>query len=514
MDDTLAFRRRQDYISGNCHSIHAFHHFQYTSDMASVQELRPVTSTTTRLYSPHVDAYAYHITTAPGLRPLLEVNSDWESFIHPEGQRYFQRQHHRFFTITEENVLNEQIDKAVSEGVAVIEKRVLECGITLPQACELFVELRFDELPHASTCAYYFVDHHSRSLFWLEPTSSELLDMGMLVSNSHLDTALERLYWVHVEFFPMHVYARVSPDILDNLISVLSHGMIDRMTSPTSTFPYTEEKCRHFLQVLSLQRGRPLDGHTLCFVARLWGAINNQRFMMYYGQENAQLDRLSSTMPEDTIDCPGIVRTLANFILFGVPSYYHSKLHDLLVYDQVYVDRWQAFMIECISEWRGIFSWAFSVLIASILIAMLPRSSASSAMAPILAALLSMLSGSILLLRHRGFEDATSSFAVSFLSAAKSTDYCFVPLSVVYSMPKALYLWSLGLVISQFLFWVSRVVGVPWALGGACSVTIMGYGILYFTPLEDDFSDSMGILRSLWHTFQSGLVEDIGSVTA
>jgi hypothetical protein len=69
-------------------------------------------------------------------------------------------------------------------------------------------------------------------------------------------------------------------------------------------------------------------------------------------------------------------------------------------------------------------------------------------------------------------------------------------------------------VISQFLFWVSRVVGVPWALGGACSVTIMGYGILYFTPLEDDLSDLMGILRSLWHTFRSGLVEGIGSMTA
>jgi hypothetical protein len=70
-------------------------------------------------------------------------------------------------------------------------------------------------------------------------------------------------------------------------------------------------------------------------------------------------------------------------------------------------------------------------------------------------------------------------------------------------------------VISQFLFWVSRVVGVPWALGGACSVIIMGYGILYFTPLEDDLPDSMGgILHSLWHTFQSGLVEGIRSMTA
>jgi hypothetical protein len=53
-------------------------------------------------------------------------------------------------------------------------------------------------------------------------------------------------------------------------------------------------------------------------------------------------------------------------------------------------------------------------------------------------------------------------------------------------MPKALYLWSLGLMLAQFLFWVSRVVGIPWALGGACFLTLMGCGILYSTPLEDD----------------------------
>jgi len=57
------------------------------------------------------------------------------------------------------------------------------------------------------------------------------------------------------------------------------------MTSRTSTFPYTEEKCGQFLQALSLRRGMqaivakgvyvltimkgaPLDGHTLCFVGK------------------------------------------------------------------------------------------------------------------------------------------------------------------------------------------------------------------------------------------------------
>jgi hypothetical protein len=85
--------------------------------------------------------------------------------------------------VTEENVLNTETDKLLSSYLAVIEKRILECGIMLPQVCELFVELQFDE---TSTCAYYFVDHHSHCLFWLEPTSSELLDMGMVVSDSHL----------------------------------------------------------------------------------------------------------------------------------------------------------------------------------------------------------------------------------------------------------------------------------------------------------------------------------------
>ncbi|OJA17677.1 hypothetical protein AZE42_03021 [Rhizopogon vesiculosus] len=502
------------------------------SDMAPVaKELRPVTSISTRRYGclPWVDVY--HTTTAPGLRAHVNTKSKWLSFTHPEGQRYFQTQQARFSTVTEENVLNEDIGHSVSNWLAIIEKRIVECGVTLPQACELFVELRFDELPHTSTCAYYFVDHHSRSLFWLEPTSSELLDMGMLVSDSHLNIALERLYWVHVEFFPMHVHAQMAPDILDNLISVISHGMIDRMTSRTSTFPYTEGKCNQFLQALSLHRGmeatvtkefhvltimkgKPLDGHTLCFVARLWGAINNQRFMTYYGQENAQLDRSHPTVPEDIVDCPGI-RTQANLILWGVPNHYYSKLHDLFVHDQVYVDQWQAFMAACISEWREMCLWAFSVLIASILIAMLPRASVSSSMAPILAASSSILSGSTLLLRHRGFEDATASFAARFLNTAKSSNWGFLPLSVIYSMPRALYLWSLGLMLAQFIFWVSRVIGVPWALGGACFLAMMGYGILYFTSLEDDLPDLSGIMpRRHWLTFQrSGSEEADGVMT-
>ena len=81
-------------------------------------------------------------------------------------------------------MLNKEVDENVSNWLAIIDKKILQCGVTLPQSCELFVELH--EQPHTSTCAYYFVDHHTRCLFWLEPTSSELLDMGMVVSDTHL----------------------------------------------------------------------------------------------------------------------------------------------------------------------------------------------------------------------------------------------------------------------------------------------------------------------------------------
>lgn len=90
---------------------------------------------------------------------------------------------------------------------------------------------------------------------------------------------------------------------------------------------------------------------------------------------------------------------------------------------------------------------------------------------------------------------------------AKSSDWGFLPLSVVYSMPKALYLWSLGLMLAQFLFWVSRVVGIPWALGGACFLTLMGCGILYSTSLEVDLPDPLG--GGIPLTFQSGSEETV-----
>ena len=64
--------------------------------------------------------------------------------------------------------------------------------------------------------------------------------------------------------------------------------------------------------------------------------------------------------------------------------------------------------------------------------------------------------------------------------------------------------------VAQFMVWVSRVVGVPWAMGGTCLLTLMGYGIIYFTSLEGDVPDPLGgIPRSYWSTLQNESEETV-----
>lgn len=84
--------------------------------------------------------------------------------------------------------------------------------------------------------------------------------------------------------------------------------------------------------------------------------VENQRFMTYYGQEYAQLDRLQITTPQEDVDHQW-VKNLVNLALFGIPGHYLSKLHDLFANEQVFVDQWQTFVTASISEWDTAVVW-------------------------------------------------------------------------------------------------------------------------------------------------------------
>ncbi|EGN92905.1 hypothetical protein SERLA73DRAFT_156742 [Serpula lacrymans var. lacrymans S7.3] len=276
----------------------------------------------------------------------------WSSFIHPEGQRYYYCDGLKLRVVTEENMDDPHVATAVSFCVKWIEDTLWQRNIELPDSAELFLQL---EDTQENSCSYYFVDHASRTEFWIDKMDTESLDMDPVVSASHLNLALEKLYWTHVEFFPMHLESRLPKEIVDSIIDVFSHGQADRMSSDSSTFPYTTDQCAQLLVLLNSRQGHNLNGYTICFVARLWNAICHHRFTSYYGQDVAQLDREQAMLPSDTPDHHWLT-TACDWMLWNMPSFHIEKLNKLFVDNQVYVDQWCLVISACLSGWSSTLS--------------------------------------------------------------------------------------------------------------------------------------------------------------
>lgn len=101
--------------------------------------------------------------------------------IHPEGQPYYYRDT-GLKIVTEASINRSEVWDKLSEWISGIEG-ALQCkGISPAESMELFLQ------PHENweTCGYYLANHATRSLFWLDQVSSELIGYDGNTSFSHL----------------------------------------------------------------------------------------------------------------------------------------------------------------------------------------------------------------------------------------------------------------------------------------------------------------------------------------
>ncbi|KAI9569947.1 hypothetical protein HD554DRAFT_2313291 [Boletus coccyginus] len=413
------------------------------------------------------------ITGGPVSRSRTSSTTNWKRAVHPEGQPYFVlSDEFAFVVVTEANIEDAQTQRRILECIEAANGGLSSHDIKPPPRCELFLELTAD---HA-VCNYYFADHIGKVLFWLDDLCTELLDIPATASDSHLETELERLYWVHVEFFPMHhVHEQQFLPLVDDICNIISHGQADRLTSSTSTFPYTADRCRDFLETLSRKRGQHMDGYTLCYAARLAGAIGHHRFITYYGQPHAQLDRLQEMFPADVIQHRWLV-TVANLPMWGVPLHYLNLLDDLYTNEQVYAEQWTHFMSICLADWTSSLSWSFPVFIGSILLANVRGGTISASIPSVFSCAVSIASASCLHLRHQPLVESSASVGARYLHFARSSTIGFLPSSVAFSLPRAGYLWGVGFLIAQFFFVASQSVSKLAALVAASGI----FAILMF----------------------------------
>lgn len=75
--------------------------------------------------------------------------------------------------------------------------------------------------------------------------------------------------------------------------------------------------------------------------------------------------------------------------------------------------------------------------------------------------------------------------------------------AIVFSLPKALYLWSIVFMVAHFLLLSSHLVGGLAMFGGACFLIVLVWAALYATsPDEYDQSSLLSKVLCRWHSIQ------------
>ena len=79
---------------------------------------------------------------------------------------------------------SEDVREKILRFAVVVCKTLESKEVTLPDSAELYL------IPSDSddTCLYYFVDHASHSVFWLDEVDVYQLDLPEVISESHLGT--------------------------------------------------------------------------------------------------------------------------------------------------------------------------------------------------------------------------------------------------------------------------------------------------------------------------------------
>ncbi|KAJ7662459.1 hypothetical protein B0H17DRAFT_1020131 [Mycena rosella] len=440
---------------------------QKSSEFPGYQEkapgtLRPVTSHGTGRYDTSI-----LVEPRPRRIPagLFTVSQDpepeylpplWSAHVHPEGQLYFYRDG-SLRVVTEAYLYRTETVENVCLWIDRIQEILCSTNTAVSRDIELFIKLEDDD------CAYYFIDHANRTQFWLETSGTEELGLPPVISISQLKIVLEELYWIHVEHFPMHLQA-LSPQALDEIIGIFSHGLCDQMTSRVSTFLYTVRDCKAFVTILQGCRGNMNNGHTTWIIARLWSIIDHNKYITHYGQEHSRLSRDQAILfdPEQK-HC--WISTIMAALTFKTSDRHLTRLDDVFVDHIVYVDQWERLISDCLREWRRSAYGALSGL--RLHLPFLAFNAPSPALLAVsVAAFGAGLASSIVLAhKYEPMEGINATEAMYYLETVQSPVFKFQPLAFAFSLPTALRLWGFVLFLSNCALLIAEYLGWKFAVG-------------------------------------------------
>ncbi|EMD36122.1 hypothetical protein CERSUDRAFT_85238 [Gelatoporia subvermispora B] len=382
----------------------------------------------------------------------------WTSCTHPEGVMYllYKDESMHMFThgdIRGSRYLNDLVQRGL-ELYDILRKK------SVPGApdTELFLECRT-----TGAYRYYFINHKTRSIFWLEQVKGCRVygDVPGVQRLTDIKFALETQYWAHCESFP---HERVVPaKLLRELKGTILHSAVDCLTTGSSTSPFTNRELTKMLKLIDavqLNSGKS-DTDSAFMLARFMKYFVDAKFFNFHGQADA---RLKSHQAIFRTEAPRRSRAmrLLSWLLFRAPETHAREFQKVWVDCVINDATWKKFMKKLVSEWQELTIYATVLLNANVAFLAVPgvinnagmtmASTGSSGYAQTAAQIASYVSivlsigaiilGLLLVRQNRTQEHEDVDSAVSFLSRVTHLMFGLESLAYIFGLPYALLMWS------------------------------------------------------------------------
>jgi len=335
--------------------------------------------------------------------------------------------------------------------------------------------------------------------------STDDLNLCGVLSDSHLKIHLESLYWKHVEHFPMHS-GPLEIECLDELMSIFSHGLADKITSSTSTFFHDKEQCKDFVKLLNNARNHLSDGHQICLIARLWSNISDHRYSVQYGTQYCRLDRTSTVLWAEPAQVKW-VSTIFSTISFKAYDTQLSHFRDLFCDRLVYREQWSSFMTESICEWQDVSYKAMALLLLHIF-PLLTDSSAVLGVTSFALCSASLLSSVLLLHRYKPLQAATSAASYDHIAGIESEQFGFQFAAFATVLPSTTLLWGILAFFINCLYCLYNFFGIRVSLG-VCVVCILIFVLFQGATSQSRWSLSAFVPSFLHRRWQNDNTEAV-----
>ncbi|KAJ6621527.1 hypothetical protein B0H10DRAFT_2350268, partial [Mycena sp. CBHHK59/15] len=432
----------------------------------------------------------------------------WSPYIHPEGQPYFHREGTRssISVVTEESMHRPEIRTKISSWIACIESVLAEMKAQISNL-ELFLQLEGDG------CGYYLVDHTTRRLFWICDTGTEELGLPSVVSQTQLNIVLEEHYWIHLEYFPMHLApAQFWNGYLDELVRLLVHGQLDQMTSGCSTFIYSAKQCAVFLDLLQTSQDHAASGQIICVAARLWFTIMRGRRLTFYGEEQCRLSRDQAVL-HDPDTKHGWISDPLSRLTFNSSGKYLDHLNDVFTDHMVYLARWKSMLAGFLDDWKQeqqgpfvVFNNAFRLHVFFLLLN--SRSDLAVASGSLFGG--SFLLSTFLMHRYEPLQQMTADEAMDYLETIQSPTFKFQFVALVFALPHALNLWGLLVLLLNCVFMFARYFGSGPLVG--LSVASLITILIFQWTTSADFNSACSRISSYLTRSELHVSKDVANV--